>query len=131
MALNLNGRLPETICLDSDYIWEQLSPENMTFELCKPDREAIVESVLAKFLSVNDPDVTDFHVQVPDFNRMRDRAIEQDPDRLQQLLKAVQRIEQNLYVNFTENGIFEENKQFSYMFDRFLGNTIVIFKLPH
>ncbi len=131
MATDETEPLPKTVCLDSDYIWQQLSLENMTFELCKEDKAAIVESLLSKFLSLNDPDLTDFHVNVPDFNRMRDTSIPNDPDKLNHVVQAVQRIEQNLYVNFTEHGLFEKDNQFSYMFDRFLGNTIVIFKLPN
>lgn len=129
--INTTGPLPDRILLDSTYFWEQLSPENLQFELSKQDCESVIESLIAKFVSVNDFDVMDYHVEVPDFNRMRDKSIVQSAYKHQNLMRAVERIEQHLFTVLTEHGIFEEDQQFSYMFDRLLGNTIVLFKLPH
>lgn len=125
------GLLPERVLIDGTYFWEQLSLENMTFQLSRVDCESVLEAIISKFISVNDPELTDYHVEVPDFNRMRDTSIKDNPDKLQHLMLAIRNIEQHLYVIFTELGIFDVDNQFSYMFDRLLGKTIVIFKLPH
>ena len=131
MSINTKGQLPDRILIDGNRYWQLLSFKNMTFHLSKEDCVSIIESIIAKFMSLNDPDLTEYHVSVPDFNRMRNTTIKDNPEQLEILMKVIQQIENDLYINFSQSGIFEENHQFSYMFDKLLGSTIIIFKLPH
>ncbi len=131
MTESIYNQLPECVIIDGRDYSQALSMTGLGFKLCKDDAYTIIESLVSKFLTMNDPTVLDYQVDMPDFNRMRDVTIKDDPTRLQQLMLAIQAIEQSLYVNFERMGLFEENKQFSYMLDRMLGTDIVIFKLPH
>lgn len=131
MSENIYDQLPESVVLDGMDYHNKLSKHQLGFNLCKEDKEAIIESLISKFVSVNDPDVREFHVDVPDFNRMRDTSIKDDPTRMKALMTTVKAIEQDMYCQLSLHKVFEENNQFSFMFDRMLGKDIVIFKLPH
>lgn len=131
MSKMIYDELPPSVILCGRQYTALLSMTNLGFKLCKEDANFIIESLIAKFLSLNDPTVLEYRVEVPDFNGMRDTSIRDDPTKHEKLMKAIQQIEQDMYITLNQMGLFEERQQFSYALDRFLGGDIVIFKLPH
>lgn len=121
--------LPERIVIDGSYFWEQFDMPSLSFKLGREDAETILYDIITKFLTMNDPEVADFAIEIPDFNRMRDKAIAADTDKVQEIIQAAKRVEENLFHTFSRLQTFNDKNQFTYAFERILGKDIVINKL--
>jgi hypothetical protein len=125
----LEEKLPERIVIDGAYFWEQFDMPSLTFKLGQEDAQTILYDIITKFLTMNDPDVADFAIEIPDFNRMRDKEVAGDTSKVQEIIQAAKRVEEDLFHTFSRLNTFNDKNQFSYAFERFLGKDIVINKL--
>src|SRR5437763_9743468 len=96
----LEDRLPERIVIDGSYFWLQFNMPALTFTLSAEDAETILYDIIAKFITLNDPEVADFDIEIPDFNRMRDKTIVADPSKVQEIIQAALRVEEDLFNTF-------------------------------
>lgn len=131
MEIKNNEEFPKSIILTGGWFWDVFDSLPLGFVLSRVDVETIASDILARFMQMNEPQLTDFSIEIPDINRMRDKTVFTDPSKMQNLIEAIRKAEENLYHEFTRMELFEDKQKFSYYFDRFLGKDFVLERLPY
>lgn len=124
------SNMPLAVIVETSDLMRVFYTSNLGFPLLRDDLRDIVSDIIVTFLNEGEEDCAEYGIPLPSFHRMRDVSFLSDVDKQAVLTKAVLWFKDELHKRLTLIGCFE-GVIFNYFFYAFVGDDVLLHRLPH